>query len=191
MEGQLRCAGRLQRLDAILDLGVLSVGRFEHREVVALLVGDEALEAVPVVVCEGELGAGMGALAPADQPCPLGPAVEVDPARQLGHPRSLAGLAVGVRGGPPGSLGQRQDRLADVARDRVAEREADRGLAASEREVVACAGRIGADEDVAVERRLGELLERQFERGQCDRLRCSRRRSRAAGAPPGPRGRRT
>lgn len=31
-----------------------------------------------VVICEGELGAGVGTLAANDQPAPLGPGVEVD-----------------------------------------------------------------------------------------------------------------
>ena len=43
-------AGRLERLDAILDLGVLAVQGLERGDVLVLLVGDEALEAVAVEI---------------------------------------------------------------------------------------------------------------------------------------------
>lgn len=43
-------AGRLQRLDAVLDFGVLTVGGLEGGDVRVLLVCDEALEAVAVRV---------------------------------------------------------------------------------------------------------------------------------------------
>jgi hypothetical protein len=82
-------AGRLERLDAILDLGVLAVQDLERRDVLVLLVGDEALEAVAVHVVEAQLRAGVRALAPADETSPLGPALEVHPIGQLGHPRAL------------------------------------------------------------------------------------------------------
>ena len=96
VEREVPGAGRLERLDAVLDLGVLAVSRLQHGDVRAVLVGDEALEAMPVEVGEGELRAGMRTLAPADQPGSLRPAVEVDLAGQLGHPRAVARLAVGV-----------------------------------------------------------------------------------------------
>jgi hypothetical protein len=50
---EVRSAGRFQRLDSVLDLSVLAVELFEHSEIVAGLVGDEALEAMPVDVAEG------------------------------------------------------------------------------------------------------------------------------------------
>jgi hypothetical protein len=49
---------------------VLAVKGLKRGEVVVGLVGDEALEAVPVQVCEGQLRPGVRALAAADQPGP-------------------------------------------------------------------------------------------------------------------------
>ena len=66
--GRCAGAGRLQRLDAVLDLGVLAVKGLQGGDVRVLLVGDEALETVPVIVSEGELRPGVGTLAAADQP---------------------------------------------------------------------------------------------------------------------------
>ena len=70
VEREVPGAGLLQRLDAILDFGVLAVEGLKRGDVLALLVGDEALEAVPVQVGEGELRSGVWALAAADQPGP-------------------------------------------------------------------------------------------------------------------------
>ena len=51
-------------LDAVFDLGVLTVGLFQRGEIVAGLVGDEALEAVTVEICEREAARrGVGARA--------------------------------------------------------------------------------------------------------------------------------
>jgi hypothetical protein len=68
LEREVSGAACLECLDAVLDLGVLAVGRLERGDVLAWLVGDEALEAVTVEVGEGELCAGVWALAAADQP---------------------------------------------------------------------------------------------------------------------------
>jgi hypothetical protein len=54
VERQAAGAGCLERLDAILDLRVLAVGRFECGDVRVGLVGDEALEAIPVGSIAGE-----------------------------------------------------------------------------------------------------------------------------------------
>jgi hypothetical protein len=78
------------------DDGVLAVADFQGRQVQLRLVGDEALEAVPVLVAEGELGARVRALAAAAQSGALGPRAEADAAGQLGHPGALARFAVGV-----------------------------------------------------------------------------------------------
>ena len=61
-------AAGLECLDAILDFGVLAVQGLKRGDVGVGLVGDEALEAVAVEVGEGELCAGVWALAPTDQP---------------------------------------------------------------------------------------------------------------------------
>jgi hypothetical protein len=50
LEGQVASAGGLQRLDAVLDLGVLAMGRLQRGDVVVVLVGDEALEAMALEV---------------------------------------------------------------------------------------------------------------------------------------------
>jgi hypothetical protein len=57
VERQVAGARRLERLDAILDLGVLAVKELERGDVRVCLVGDEALEAMAVDVGEGELRA--------------------------------------------------------------------------------------------------------------------------------------
>ena len=60
VEREVRDAGCFQVLDADFDLGVLTVVLFQRGEIVAGLVGDEALEAVPVEIGERQLRAGMG-----------------------------------------------------------------------------------------------------------------------------------
>jgi hypothetical protein len=55
-------AGRVECLDAVLDLGVLAMQRLERGDVVVGLVGGEAVKAMPVQVGDGELRAGVRAL---------------------------------------------------------------------------------------------------------------------------------
>ena len=76
VERQVARAGCLERLDPVLDLGVLAVGHFELGDVLVVLVGDEALEAMPVQVGERKLGAGVRPFATTDQPSALRPAFE-------------------------------------------------------------------------------------------------------------------
>jgi len=61
-------ARRAGRPDAVLDARVRAVAGLELCDVCARLVGDKALKAVAVVVCEGELGARVRSLAATDQP---------------------------------------------------------------------------------------------------------------------------
>jgi hypothetical protein len=129
----------------------------------ALLVGDEALKAVPVDVGERQLRSRVRALAADDQSRALGPRVERDTAGQLGDPRALAQLAVAVDRGPPRRFGQREDRFAHVLVDRVAEREPHARLAARRGERVAGAGGVRAREDRPLQRLGRELLERGLE----------------------------
>jgi hypothetical protein len=73
----------------------------------------KALEPPPVVVGEGQLGAGVGSFAAHDHPHPGRPASggEVtEHAGQLGDVRGVAEAAVGVDRLHPRGLGQRQDR---------------------------------------------------------------------------------
>jgi len=101
----------------------------EHREVCAGLVGDQALEAVALVIGEGELGAGVRALAATYEAGATGPlGQELDRVRELADRRAGARLAVLVgRLMPSGFLG-REDGGADRLGDLKAEREADAGL---------------------------------------------------------------
>jgi hypothetical protein len=50
VEGQVRPTGGLERLDTVLDLGVRAVEHLKRGDVLPVLVGDEALEAVAVEV---------------------------------------------------------------------------------------------------------------------------------------------
>ena len=58
VEREARGTGRLQRLDAVLDLGVLAVQGLQGRDVRVLLIGDEALKTVSVIVSEAQLRSG-------------------------------------------------------------------------------------------------------------------------------------
>jgi hypothetical protein len=62
VEREVPGAGLLECLDAVLNFGVLAVQRLQRSDVVAVLVGDEALEAVSVQVRERELRSGVWAL---------------------------------------------------------------------------------------------------------------------------------
>jgi hypothetical protein len=107
---------------------------FQEREVAADLVGDEALEAMSVVIGEGELSAGVGPLAATDQPGGGRPFVELDVRRQLGDPGAVARLPVAVDCRYPRALGQIEDRGARRDVDGVAERELNVAVAARRRE---------------------------------------------------------
>jgi hypothetical protein len=71
---------------AELQLGDVGVG----------LVGQEELEAMPVVVAEAQLGAGVGVLSAAQHPPALRPVAQVDPAGQRSDLGTIAGLPVGL-----------------------------------------------------------------------------------------------
>src|ERR1700677_2008954 len=155
LEREMPSAAGLECLDAVLDLRVLTVGRLERGDIGVGLIGDEALEAMTVEVGEGELRAGVWALAAADQPGALRPAVQVHQARELRHPCPVAWLAVLVDRWCPSVLGKGEDLLADRLVDRVAQREADAALPAAGRESVTGAGGVRAGEDLTVQGALG------------------------------------
>jgi hypothetical protein len=73
-EGQGPQPGLLVVADVILDPCAGTVATLENRDVGVGLVGEDRLEAIAVVVCEGELGAGMRAFAAHDHPRALRPA---------------------------------------------------------------------------------------------------------------------
>ena len=76
--GQVVHAGVFGVADASFDASAAAVERFEVGDVVVGAVGDEDLEAVPVDVGEGQLGAGVGVFASGDHPHPVGPPAEID-----------------------------------------------------------------------------------------------------------------
>jgi hypothetical protein len=104
------------------------VAQLQRGEVGVGLVGEEHLEAVPVGVGEGKLGAGMGILTAANRPGALGPAGKVQSV-QFGDLGAQAGLSVGVHGGHPSGVGDGQDGLAHALVGRQADREPDAALA--------------------------------------------------------------
>jgi hypothetical protein len=65
--GQVGEAHRFEAADAVFDDGVLAMTSLQAREVSVGLVGDEALKAMPVVIAEAQLRAGVRTLAPTDQ----------------------------------------------------------------------------------------------------------------------------
>ena len=129
-----------------------------------VLVGDEGGVAIAGRAVEDrELGAGMGPLAADDQAGALGPSGEVDAVGQLCDLGALALGAVAVDRLSPGRLRQAPDRLANPLVDLVADREADAGVAAVGGEGVGAPADVGAGEDLAVEVRLGQLLQGQLQ----------------------------
>ena len=86
---------------------------------VAVLVGEDRLEAVPVSVRERELRAGVGAFPTDDHPGAIWPA---DGRIELSNPGAVAWPVVGVDRRLPGALGD----LEDPAAQRLVACEADR-----------------------------------------------------------------
>jgi hypothetical protein len=76
---------------------MLTVQCFERAAVVVVSVGDEAVEAMAFQIGEGQLRAGVRALAAADQPGALRPAFEVEPAGPSPAPVALIAILVGRR----------------------------------------------------------------------------------------------
>jgi hypothetical protein len=91
-ERQVAQAGVLVVADVVLDAGAGAVVALEDGDVAAGMVGQDRLEAVPVVVAERQLRAGMRALTPDQEPGSGGPGRQVEP---LGD---LADLPVGALG---------------------------------------------------------------------------------------------
>jgi len=82
--GQVGHAGVFGVADAPFDASTAAVERFDIGDVVIDTVGDEYLEAVPVNIGEGQLGAGVRVFASSDHPHPAGPAGEIDEVGDLG-----------------------------------------------------------------------------------------------------------
>ena len=170
-EGQLRQPQRHGVLDPLLDVGVGAVEAVELGDVVSGLVGEKALVAPAVGVDQRELGAGVGALASAEQPRALRPAGEVDQAGELTDVGLAgAGRVLGHRGpvladrAYPGVAGDLGDRLAHRGAEFVPDREADVALAAEVDHRVHAGGRVAAHEDLPVHRGGRQLLQCRFDR---------------------------
>ena len=84
-------------------------------------VGGEAGQPYPVGVGEGQLGAGMGAFLPDDQPHALRPVLQAV-AVQFGRPGAVADLAARLDGHCPGGGGNLEDGLVDGVGDDHADR---------------------------------------------------------------------
>jgi hypothetical protein len=125
VEGEVAQAGGFGGADAILDAGALAVAQLQAGQVAVGLVGEEDLEAVPVVVGEAQLRTGVGVFPAADRARAWWPVAKVDPAGQLDHLRTTADLAIGVDRWDPGRFGLGEDRLADMLIDLHAQREPD------------------------------------------------------------------
>ena len=114
LEGQVGQSAGLPGAHPVLDPGVAPVAQFECGDVVALCVGDEAGVAPPGVgVEEGELGARVRALAPADHPHVGGPALDLVELGQLDDLGAVSDLPVELTARAPSPpLGPRGGRHA-------------------------------------------------------------------------------
>jgi hypothetical protein len=155
-------AGVLVVADVVLDVRAGAVTALEPGGL-AGLVGEDRLKAVSVVVGEGELRAGVCALAAHDHPRALGPARQVQCRGDLDH------LAVGARGAVlldrriPVLIGDLEDLGPDRVAQFVAHRIADSGLAAPVEQVVACARAVGSQQEPdALDVLLRDLADRVF-----------------------------
>ena len=127
------------------------------------MVGEEDLEAVPIVVGEAQLGAGVGVLSSAEHAGTVRPGVQVDPAGQLAHLGAMAEVAVGVDCWGPGRLGLGQDRLADMGVNLHPNREPDTLVA----EVP---GQLGAGPGAVASHQHRLVGGRQLGQGEVDQL---------------------
>jgi len=132
----------------VFDAGALAVAALDDGDVAVGLVGEDRLEAVAVVVGEGQLGAGMWALAAHDHSRARRPAGEVQRAGELGDVAVVALAAVVVSRRAPGLLGEIEDRGPDRFGEIEADREADPALAAPVQQLMRGARRIDTQQDL-------------------------------------------
>ena len=110
------------------------------------LVGEDGLEAVPVVVGEGQLRAGMRALATDQDPRARGPGLEVEPVGDLGDLPVGALAAVLIERTNPVLVRDVDDRGADGLGQVIADREPDPAVVRPVEQLVAGAGAIDAEQ---------------------------------------------
>ena len=143
-KGRFLQAGVFGAADAVFAGGALAVQLFEAVDPGALLVGEEDLEAVAVVIGEGELRARVGALAAADRPRPGRPTGEVE--LELADPGARAALAVGVERWSPRPLGHRQNRVSNRLGQVEPDRKTEAVVGDMPAELVRGAAAVAADE---------------------------------------------
>ncbi len=147
--------GRLARPQAlvsrmdVLGSGSLALEQLEAGDVVIVEVGDERCVAHAFDgVEQGELGAGVGALAAHDHPGPRRPGRQVHQVGELGDLCAGAGPAVAVDRRDPGVVDGEGDGVADGAGDREPEREADVAVPAGFDEPVRGAAGVSPRDDL-------------------------------------------
>jgi hypothetical protein len=106
-ERQVTQAAVLRAADRVLDAGALAVDLLEPCDARAGLVGDEDPEAVPVMITERELRAGVGPLAAADRARPSRPGREVE-IRKLSDPAPSRGSSSAPSAGCQADSGRRR-----------------------------------------------------------------------------------
>jgi hypothetical protein len=94
----------------VLGVRALALTALEDLDVRVGLVGERGLEAVAVVIGEGQLSAGMRTLAPDEQPGPRRPRAEVNVLGDLADLPVLTLAAVGRERRNPRVLGDVEDR---------------------------------------------------------------------------------
>ena len=123
LERQLAQAGVLVVTDPVLNAGALAVTTFQDGDVRIGLVGEDRLEAVPVVVGERQLRARVRTLATDNQPGPIGPGAEIEAVGDLDDFAVLAFGAVLVQRRDPVLIRGLKDCSADCLGQLVAEGE--------------------------------------------------------------------
>ena len=112
-ERQILQAGLLAVANAVLGAGASAVQALEPGRV-AGKIGQRGQEAVAVMVGEGQLRAGVRALAAHDHPAARGPAGQIQAIGDLGHPRALALGAVLADRRTPCVLGQAERTVSRI-----------------------------------------------------------------------------
>jgi hypothetical protein len=105
LERELGQAGVLVVADPVLDVRVLAVATLEHGDVVVGLDGEDRLEAVPVVVGDAQLRAGVRTLTPHDHAGSFRPCGWDDHVGDLTDLAVVAARAVLVKRRTPGISG--------------------------------------------------------------------------------------
>jgi hypothetical protein len=147
-ERQIPEAGVLVVADVVLDAGAGAVAALDRGDVSVGLVGEDRLEAMPVVVGEAQLGTGVRTLAAHDHPRIRRPAGQVEGIGDLGDLPVGALGAVLIERCNPGILGQIEDCGPDRLGEVIADRVADAALAAPVQQLVRCARAVDAQQDL-------------------------------------------